>query len=72
MCTFVFTYTDKSEVVCEHVKSAVYTSGNGVRVTEQELATHQFPLAKDLWLFTENGSFCVSHNDLRSIEVTGE
>lgn len=72
MCTFVFTYTDKSDVVCEHVKSVSYTSGNETSVSEQDLVKHQFQLGKDLWLFTEDGSFCVSHNDLRCIEVTSE
>lgn len=72
MCTFVFTYTDGNKLKCERIKSASYVSGSRVDVSEQNLATHAFPLGKDLWLFTETGSFCVSHDGLRCIEVTNE
>lgn len=72
MCTFVFTYTDQSKIVCEHVKSAFHASGNGVNVSEQELVSHHFPINRGLWLNTENGSFCVNHDGLRCIEVKAE
>jgi len=72
MCTFTFTYTDGKILDCEHIESAAYTSGNRVDIPGQDLATHMFPLHKDLWLFTESGSFCISSDGLRSIEVTTE
>lgn len=69
MYTFVFTYTDQSKLTCAHIKSAIDNSGN---VVEQNLSAHKFSLSKDLCLFTEKGIFCVSHHDLRCIEVTTE
>lgn len=69
MYTFVFTYTDQNKLTCAHVKSVADSNGT---ISEQNLSTHKFSLSKDLWLFTENGSFCVSHHDLRCIEVTME
>ena len=72
MCTFTFHYADGSKIKCERVKSAAYSSGSRVNVSENELVTHPFPMGKALWLFTETGSFCVGHDGLRCVEVTTE
>jgi len=39
MCTFTFLYSDGSKIKCEHIKSAAYSSGNRLEVSEQNLAT---------------------------------
>lgn len=72
MCTVTFTYADGKILDCEHIKSACYMSGSRIDVSESELPTHPFPLGKPIWLFTESGSFGVSHTDLRCVEVTAE
>lgn len=72
MCTFTFLYSDGTGLECKHIKSAAYVSGSRVDIEENSLHTHAFPSGKDLWLFSENGSFSVSHDGLRRIEVTVE
>ncbi len=69
MCTFKFLYTDGHSVICEHVKTATYMPADMVKVDEQSLTTHEFPLDKPIWLFAESRSYCVSADGLRSITV---
>ncbi len=73
MYTFVITYTDNSEIVCEHITSAVYFSaGNYEKVPETDLVTHCFSVSKPLWLYGDGKSLAICHDNVRSIEVTKE
>lgn len=58
----------------EHIIKITYvdTLGNRITVEGDDLFTHDFPLRHNLQLFSSNGSFKVSHENLVAIEITKE
>ena len=73
MFTITFNFSGKETKEYQHITKVKYFNVvSDTEVVGDDIFTHDFPLSADMQLFSENKTYKISSNGLKSIEVEKE
>lgn len=72
MCKFVFYHQNGQEYIFEHIKRVEYINSSRITVSEKDLLTHNFPMNRELYLYSDDCNYTIHGNSLIFIKVQNE
>jgi len=65
----MFEYQDGHQIQCSRISTVQYETSKLITVEEDELATHNFPLNREIHLTGDQVNYTVSPDGLRAIFI---